>query len=61
MNDPTNGADDAVMSELFGLDHAHSPAAEELRERAAALELKVVTGKDHLPLLERTVWGTEMP
>lgn len=23
--------------------------------------LKVVTGKDHLPLLERTVWGTEMP
>ncbi len=53
------GADDAVMSELFGLDHAHSPAAEELRERAAALELKVVTGKataaqkrEHAKLLE---------
>lgn len=38
------GADDAVMSQLFGLEHAHSQHAEELRERAAALELKVVTG-----------------
>lgn len=38
------GADDAVMSQLFGLEHAHSQPAEELRERAAALELKVVTG-----------------
>jgi hypothetical protein len=37
------GADDAVMSELFGLEHAHSPAAEQLRERLAALELKLVT------------------
>ena len=39
------GADDAVMSELFGLEHAHSRVAEEKRERAAALELKLVTGK----------------
>ena len=39
------GADDAVMSELFGLDHAHSQAAEQRKERAAALELKLVTGK----------------
>jgi hypothetical protein len=38
------GADDAVMSELFGLEHAHSPAAEGLREAMAALELKIVTG-----------------
>lgn len=38
------GADDAVMSELFGLEHAHSPAAEQLREQLAALELKLVSG-----------------
>lgn len=38
------GADDAVMSQLFGLEHAHSQPAEQLRERAAALELKVMTG-----------------
>jgi hypothetical protein len=39
------GADDAVMSELFGLEHAHSPAAERIRERLAALELRLVTNK----------------
>lgn len=39
------GADDAVMSELFGLEHAHSPHAEELRQRVAGLELKVLTDK----------------
>ena len=38
------GADDAVMTELFGLEHAHSPEAEALRETLAALELKVVSG-----------------
>jgi energy-coupling factor transporter ATP-binding protein EcfA2 len=36
------GADDAVMSELFGLDHAHSAAAERLRGELAALELKLL-------------------
>jgi len=38
------GADDAVMSELFGLEHAHSPAAEQLRDELASLELKLVSG-----------------
>lgn len=38
------GADDAVMSELFGLEHAHSERAEELRESVAALEVKVIDG-----------------
>ena len=38
------GADDAVMSELFGLEHAHSKQAEELRERLAVLEVKVIDG-----------------
>lgn len=39
------GADDAVMSELFGLKHAHSPAAERLRERVAELEVLLIAGK----------------
>jgi len=39
------GADDAVMSALFGLKHAHSQRAEQLRRRAAELELKMVTGR----------------
>ena len=38
------GADDAVMSELFGLEHAHSESAEALRERLADLERKMLTG-----------------
>lgn len=38
------GADDAVMSELFGLEHAHSDRAEQLRETLAALEVKVIDG-----------------
>lgn len=38
------GADDAVMSELFGLEHAHSERAEKLRESVAALEVKVIDG-----------------
>lgn len=36
------GADDAVMTQLFGLEHAHSPQAEKLRERLAELELKIL-------------------
>lgn len=32
------GADDAAMSELFGLEHAHSDASEALRSRIAELE-----------------------
>ncbi|MEZ4361375.1 MAG: AAA family ATPase [Kofleriaceae bacterium] len=36
------GADDAVMSELFGLDHAHSARAEALRRTVAQLELKML-------------------
>jgi energy-coupling factor transporter ATP-binding protein EcfA2 len=38
------GADDAVMSELFGLEHAHSRRAEELRDTLAKLEGKVIDG-----------------
>lgn len=38
------GADDAVMTELFGLEHAHSDRAEQLRETLAALEVKVIDG-----------------
>ena len=38
------GADDAVMSELFGLDHAHSARAEALRQQVAQLELKMLQG-----------------
>jgi hypothetical protein len=37
------GADDAVMSELFGLEHAHSPHAEALRAALAGLEVKMMT------------------
>lgn len=36
------GADDAVMSELFGLEHAHSERAEKLRDQLATLEVKVL-------------------
>lgn len=36
------GADLAVMTELFGLEHAHSEPAEALRQRVAALELRVL-------------------
>jgi hypothetical protein len=38
------GADDAVMSELFGLENAHSAAAETRRRRVAGLEAKVLGG-----------------
>lgn len=36
------GADAAVMSELFGLEHAHSQPAEALRQRLAGIELKLI-------------------
>lgn len=36
------GADDAVMTDLFGLEHAHSQHAEYLRQELAGLEVKVL-------------------
>jgi hypothetical protein len=36
------GADDAVLSPLFGLDHSHSQRSEEIREELAALEVKLM-------------------
>lgn len=57
LNAIVNGsADDAVMSELFGLEHAHSPRAESLREAVASLEAKVlddVASPDELAEYER--------
>lgn len=38
-------ADDAVMSELFGLEHSHSPASERLRQEMAELEDRVLEGR----------------
>lgn len=38
------GADEAVMTELFGLEHAHSPEAERLRRQLAELEEQVLLG-----------------
>ena len=41
-----NGSvDDALLSELFGLEHTWSEAAEEKRGRLATLEARVLTGK----------------
>jgi hypothetical protein len=39
------GADDAVMSDLFGLERPHSDRSEQLRERAAQLEAAMITGR----------------
>lgn len=39
------GADEAVMSDLFGLERPHSAKSEELREQAAELEAAMVTGR----------------
>ncbi|HRI70140.1 MAG TPA: AAA family ATPase [Polyangium sp.] len=36
------GADAAAMTDLFGLEHAHSPESELLRERVAILEAKLI-------------------
>ncbi len=38
------GADEAVLSELFGLDRPHSKKAEQLRERVAELEARDLDG-----------------
>lgn len=38
-------ADDAVLTELFGLKHAHSDAAEKIRERVTKLEALLLQGK----------------
>ncbi|MFS8064843.1 MAG: AAA family ATPase [Byssovorax sp.] len=38
------GADDAALTALFGLDHAHSDASEEKRTRVAQLEATVIRG-----------------
>jgi AAA domain, putative AbiEii toxin, Type IV TA system len=37
-------ADDAVLSDLFGLEHSRSPVAEAKLEEAAALEAKILVG-----------------
>jgi predicted ATPase len=50
------GADDAVLSTLFGLDHVHSDASERLRIQVADLEAKIVRGiasADELAEFER--------
>jgi hypothetical protein len=39
------GADDAVLTELFGLEHTHSDAAEQLREQISQLEAAVLQGE----------------
>lgn len=50
------GADDATLSELFGLDYTHSLESELKRTRAAELEAKTIRGKanqgEQLELLE---------
>ncbi|WP_257835000.1 AAA family ATPase [Burkholderia glumae] len=38
------GADDAVMTELFGLEHAHSSISEDLRRELSDLEALVIRG-----------------
>jgi len=38
------GADDAALTALFGLDHAHSDVSEQRRTRVAELEAKVIRG-----------------
>ena len=40
----TGGADDAILTELFGLEHPHSAQAEAWREEISALEVKVLLG-----------------
>lgn len=45
------GADDAVLSQLFGLEQSHSRESERMRERVATLEVKELRGK--LTALER--------
>jgi len=42
-------ADDAVLSELFGVEHTHSDQAERLREELAALEVREMHGELSAP------------
>lgn len=37
--------DEAVLTELFGLEHVHSDRSEQLRERVAELEARLMDGK----------------
>jgi hypothetical protein len=45
--------DDAVLSELFGLETPYSEAAERLRRELVALEVKVIAGRAEKPELDR--------
>lgn len=47
------GADDAVMTELFGLEHAHSHEAEILRQEVASLEAKLMRNEAGAQEVER--------
>jgi len=57
----TGGADDAVVSALFGLPHAHSLKVEEQRDRLARLEARELRGvitdaeRDELIGLQKTL------
>lgn len=48
------GADDAVLSELFGLDHSHSFAAEQRRQQLAELERQAITKNGKLTPEQKT-------
>jgi len=47
------GADTAAMSELFGLEHAHSERAEKHRTQIAELEVKIIDGTASSEEIER--------
>ncbi|EIU3225964.1 AAA family ATPase [Pseudomonas aeruginosa] len=47
------GADDAVMTELFGLEHAHSFESEQLRQEIAILESKLMRGTANKSEIDR--------
>ena len=54
--------DDAVLTELFGLEHAHSVRAEGLRREVAALEVKVLQESANAEELARyKVLNQELP
>ncbi len=55
-------ADDAVMTELFGLDHPHSPRSEQLREEVAKLEERVMDAvATDVELVEYQSLKTKLP
>ena len=39
------GVDEATLTALFGLEHAHSEASEKLRTEVAGLEVRVIRGR----------------